>query len=883
VFLAVLAASWATAANAAVTTLDFDGRLPPGAEFARSSPAVGARGRVVAADLPRFQAGAVSAGASFVRALPSSDRVLASTEIAGIQYSLVRLGSVPALTTGEPGESPPPVYAFPDPSLVDNFDDPVPAWGVPCAAEILPDESVIVHTAGGGSERRSMTLRTTLASFSDPDGFELVRVSDYSPPPGAPTTVVDAVYPRRSLFLPNLGVWASAVSEYQASGLVSSVYPGAGRDLGYASTDSGRTWQRVIDSDLDVPDRILQPIPKHMHHLEPFEWFDESTSTWKIAVVAVIGDASPTPQQGQIVARARGATLPDLPAETYDSVARLKVIGVNQLTDVFPLSSSGTASGGPVFLGGTDGTQAGVASMTLQGDVQTDAVAFRPTVTLARKPYVLQMGRLGTGAIVAPAAVFGELYYAEGIWISDPEGLHWTTAYLPRHTGFRGIIPVGRERFWTFSGREDRAYDESSLWELPGPPSVRSSILLEPPASDVPVQPAFAAGGSVSTTVVTDVPPPIRVGANHEVLRVRSESLSKGQRFDALAAQTLSAAPGQIVQLSFWVKPARSDLGVADFQTALQLTSPGGGSTFSESVRVKLDLNDWTPIVVTRRVPAEGTSRATARFTIDENASASLPLEYYFTEPQLVVSDQPTIATYRRGETTAGDRLTVHLPELQDEWSVAVWATEAPNLVLSLLGPEESHATVEQTAVPSERTSLGLRSAFAFSFGSPTSGTVPVGEVAERDVVVPTQDLVVITRAHGRLTLYAARGMGPLETLEAGSDFDFAPTELRFGTPSWDRVFEGTVHRVKVWDDAALDLAGVEAERVSVPRVPAPASCGMLGIEGLLGLLLVSASRRRLRRATGESSAGGRFERSTTLGPGAEAWPRAESVRTPSR
>jgi hypothetical protein len=65
------------------------------------------------------------------------------------------------------------------------------------------------------------------------------------------------------------------------------------------------------------------------------------------------------------------------------------------------------------------------------------------------------------------------------------------------------------------------------------------------------------------------------------------------------------------------------------------------------------------------------------------------------------------------------------------------------------------------------------------------------------------------------------------------------------------------VHRVKVWDDAALDLAGVEGERVSV--LPAAATggawggnmgCGMLGIEGLLLLSLVRACRRWLRRAT---------------------------------
>ena len=224
-----------------------------------------------------------------------------------------------------------------------------------------------------------------------------------------------------------------------------------------------------------------------------------------------------------------------------------------------------------------------------------------------------------------------------------------------------------------------------------------------------------------------------------------------------------------------------------------------------------------------------------------------------------MVSDQPTIATYRRASTTAGDHLTVHLPPLQSEWSVAVWATEAPNLVLSLLGADGSQALVQQTAVPSEQTGVtggALSSAFAFSVGSPASGTAQVGEAARRNVVVPTQDLVVITRSNGRLTLHVARGMGPVETLETDDGFDFAPTELRFGTPGWDQVFEGSVHRVKVWDDAALDLPDVEVERVSI--LPAAVigggsggggGCGMIGIEGLVLVPLVPAWRRRFLRA----------------------------------
>jgi hypothetical protein len=109
------------------------------------------------------------------------------------------------------------------------------------------------------------------------------------------------------------------------------------------------------------------------------------------------------------------------------------------------------------------------------------------------------------------------------------------------------------------------------------------------------------------------------------------------------------------------------------------------------------------------------------------------------------------------------------------------------------------------------------------------------------------------------LKLYVSRGMGPVETLTRAASFDFAPNELRFGTPAWDRLFEGAVHRVKIWDDTALDASAVEAERSTLPLgsgndgggvAAAPGGstgfgCGMLGIEGFLLLPLLHALRGR--------------------------------------
>ena len=315
--------------------------------------------------------------------------------------------------------------------------------------------------------------------------------------------------------------------------------------------------------------------------------------------------------------------------------------------------------------------------------------------------------------------------------------------------------------------------------------------MLEPPATDVPVDAPFAASGSVSVTVVTGVPPPLAIGGQRPIFHVRSESLAKGQRFDSLVTQALSIARGKQVQLSFWVKPLRADLSVAGFKTRLELTASNGGTTPSDSVPVKLDLNDWTPIVIRCRVPVAGTARVAALFAADEDASPSLPLDYYFTEPQFVISDQPTIATQPRAATTAGDHLTVNLPALQSEWSVAVWATEAPLLVLSLLGSDGSEVLVQQTDIPSVVTLRGQLDARVLVL------QLGLGHRADRrSCAAQRRRPHAGSRRDSRSrrassTLYVARGMGPVETLDTGAAPDFTPTAL----PLRDVDLESAIRR----------------------------------------------------------------------------------------
>jgi hypothetical protein len=819
--------------HAAVEVFEFDGDVPAGVVLHRLSAAIDGDGNVVGSGLPRFQSTAVTAGARLLGQLPVNDVVIGTASVGGIQYTIVQRGAIPELTTDTPGVTPSPHYVLP--AAANLFSYGGSAWGFPSCAQILSDGSLLIHTAAAGAERRSLTLRTTLSTYSDPNGFAVVRVGDYQPPAGAPATMVLPNF-TRATFLPNLGLEVLSIAEYQSDGLISQVYPGTGRDLGYVSVDSGRTWRRAIDSDLNVPDHTLEPSPRHLHHLQPFEWWDAQAGAWKVGVVAILGD-DPN-GLGQMIARANGPVFPDLATDSYASIAGLKVGGVHELTDLFPLSSSGAPAGGPAFLHGADATQAGEAQIELNGDLETDLTVFRPTVSLTRAPFVFQLDQLGSGAIIAPNWDRQPVTPTGSVWVSDPSGTFWSVAYLANHAGFRGTMPVGTRRFWTLAGASNSV---SSLFDL-GIPKVRRALLLGPSAQEVLAVPAFASNASISTTIVTgSVPRPPGTDPSIQLVRVRSETLAKNDTFSSGVAQPVAVAKGQFVELAFWVKPVQPRLGAPSFEAQLDLQLAGGGGVAGSPARVLLDLNDWTQVVVTEKVTIDGVVSVLPRLWPEGSASTTRPFDYYFSAPSLLVSSQPTVGEYRKASATAADNLSVPLPGSSGAWSVAVWATESPTFVMSLLSSGGESAAVAPTAIPSEKFAFGEPSALSLTLAGTASGAGLVGQTGDRDVLFPTQDLVVVTRSQpdNRLTLYVARGMGEVETIEGPPSSGFDASELRFTSPSGDRSFEGTIHRIKVWDDTALAPADVEQERVNFGN-----ACG-LGGELPLALL---GLRRLLRR-----------------------------------
>jgi hypothetical protein len=853
--LAFLAgAAGGKAAAQGVVVYDFaSGSLPSGVTLRRGSVAVGAGGSITPAQTPRFVSELVVSGARAVSTFDSTRRVMAYRAIGDLRYTLVWDNRVPALTTDTPGVDPSPSYVYPDSAIRSRFGWDGSVYGNPTAGELLPDGTVLLHTRGAAPDLRSQTLRTTIDRFSMPDAFEVVRVSDYAPPPGSDPSYI-LYYFTRTTYLPHLGRWVSAISEYRAGGLVSSGDPAVGRALGYASTDSGRTWRRVIDTDAADLGRGLVPRPKHLHHLEPFEWFDPSDETWKIGAVALVGDGpfgcAP------VIVRSDGPEFPDPAQGSVPTFHLPKGAGETCLTDVFPLGGSQSPGNPPTFLAGTDGLtshQSGMWSLSFEPSGEVDVPHFQPTVgfvisstgTLEHNtlPFVFQLGRLANGTLVAPGWWGGN----GAMFVSPGLGSQWTLAYLPSHTGFRGVLPVGDGGlFWT---RSDIGSGVTQLFDVPVPAS-RDAILLGARARDVRGVPIFSAARVTVTEQVTDQAPPEGLPSMTVVQRIESTALRAGDVISTGLPQAVSARPGQFLQLVYWLKPARGDLGVARFSARIDLTL-ADGRTFTEvDAPNDVGMNGWTRFVVPVAVPDVAATAATPVITMKEPASPERPLDFYVTKPQLVLSSQPTVQAYRPGTFTAPDLLSVAAGNLRASWSVAIWGTEAMSWFVSLVSPSGEWAAVQPTPMTTEaafrgRTSLRLSA----------SGAGSLGVSEPRNVYFPTQDLVVLTRSQpdDRLTGYVSRGLGEIDVITGapGSGFDLA--EVRFGTPSWDRVFEGTVHRVEIWDGVALELAAVEAERTDTEWEPPspPPSCGIsfeLAVL-LLGLRALRVGRPRSARS----------------------------------
>lgn len=813
----------ASGALAQPVCIDFDGSLPPEATLTRGSARLDAAGVLVPANTARFEDTLVGGAARLITSLREDDQVLGVGDVGGTVYTVVASFLTDLWLTSETplcdvGVS----MVTPPASVTSNFGFDGAPWGAPRSAEVFPDGTILIHTSFAGVDLRAATVRTTAAGFGDPGGWALVRVSDYAPPPGADPTFVPISFVRTTT-LANLGITVSTIAEYTSLGLVSGVDPGDGRSLGYASCDGGLTWTRIIDTDDPVLGRALVAGAKHLHHLEPFEWYDDVAGQWKIGAVGCLGDSEG--ESGQIWVRSPLGVFPPEGQNHLLTLERTRVVQRRALTDIFPLDASEGVGEALRFLHGNDGEFAGIVEARVEGGVEENVQRFRPTVPhvrttqssfveLPQYPFIFQMDRLGHGSILAATTEASIAGNPNGMWISNAAGDRWTTIRLGDTSGFSGVSPVGTSRFWTQAILGDSPASQeipSQLWEAPAPVE-RRAVMLGGDVGFAASFPLYDGVSSIGTVVdVTGVVDgPEVLGGTSAVYRMTSETAGALSVVSSHTAGSLGAAAGEYVYVEHWLKPAPVDAGVIRMQLDVRYES--GGQTFN-GLRLSVDhrTNMWTRVCVVERAPGAGIDSITVDAVALDAASVALPLDFFFTEPRVFVSSQPVSQAVRVGGEQ-GDRLSVSLPALGPEWTIGVWGTEAMTLAMSLVEGGGGSVEALSTAVGSFALSRGIDVGLELSS---SAGGVH-GATSAQDVFVPTQSMVVfrMSQPGDVLEMWVSRGMGDPEVVSApGVALD--PDELRFGAADWSVLFEGMVHRVKVWPVEALGDDAIRRERLA--------------------------------------------------------------------
>jgi len=827
---AIMVIHGAASATAPVC-IDFDGSLPPEATLTRATPRYDATGTLISANTPRFVDGLIAPAAQLISNLYVSDQVLDTEVVNGTPYVAIinNLLNV-RLAIGTPECSLDRVDIEAPASVRAKFGFQGQEWGAPRTVQIFPDGTILVHGyQTGATDRRSLTIRTTVASFTDPQGWSLVRVSPYNPPSGAYPASPAPMFTRLT-YLPHLNVYVSTITDYTPNGLVSSLSPTRGRSLGFGSTDGGLTWTRIIDTDDPALGANLVEDAKHLHHLEPFEWFDTGSGQWKIGAVGCLGDSEG--ESGQIWVRSPNATFPPEGQNALMTVERTRKAGRRALTDIFPINNSQDASNPLRFIQGNDGELAGIIEARVQNGVEENICHFRPTVphVLTSKigyyelpiyPFIFQMDLLGNGSILATTTDGIATCNPNGIWQSDTTGTRWATVRLGDNWGFNQVMPVGANRFWTQAilGTGHPFTYECQLWQV-GDATPRQPILLGAKAhhaTTIPLFDSVAPPGSL-TDVSGTVAPPVELPASTPIKRLNIQNATNGVQFATCTTPITGAVPGDYVHLVFWVRPTSNQAGAQSFEIDASFTPTGGGSPIpGTNLIVDHETNMWTPVVIADKVPEGGVSSITFKsLCVFANATPDKPIDFLITPPTVFLSPQIVC----QHVSTAGeseDRLTVQLPPLGADWTIGILATEARTFAASLVSASGDTVFITPGVTNQFPPSPGYNS--TFEFRSDIQGSVTLhGSTSGQDVFVPTQDLVFLRHASASSTIemWTSRGMGDFESISAAG-VNLTPSEVRFGAPDWSTVFEGSVHRVKVWTDRALSETEMRRERLTLP------------------------------------------------------------------
>lgn len=824
--LSALLLTTSARADAPPVCFEFDGSLPPGATLTRALPRTDRTGAFVPADTPRWADEIIAPAPQLITALYDSDVVTCAEQV-GAQWhvGLIRNLLDVRIVVGDPICGQENTELAPDASVRARFGFTGAEWGVPRTIEIHRDGVVLVHCFQAGPDRRCITLRTTIADFASPSGWTLVRTSAYIPPQNKESAYPIATF-TRSTWLPNLGVTVSTLAEYTPLGLVSSVDPLDGRSLGYASTDGGLTWSRVIDTDDPDLGRNLVQAAKHMHHLEPFEWFNTATNQWCIGAVGCLGDAEG--ESGQIWAY---SPYPHFPPEGQNAdltLSRAREVGKRALTDLFPIDNA-QSPGEPLrFIHGQDGELGGIVEARIQNGLEDNITHFSPAapsvagavpgvVELPLYPFIFQMDRLTDGSILAGTTEDWKTGNPNGLWQSDATSTRWTTVRLADTRGYNGVKRTANNRFWTVAivGLERPLSYISQLWQA-ADTVARTPVLVGSAASAPIDMPIFDASGALSpATGLVPAPPELPPATPLERLTITSMPVNT--QFSTATVPVGGADPGEQVHIVFWLRPAPPMAGCQAFQLNTSFQTQSAGIVQATRYVVDHETNVWTRVAIVETVPPEGLIALTINaLVVSGDATAEKPIDFYMTRPHLFIAPQP-VRQHVPAAGAAEDRLTVTLPALASDWTIELLVTEQTTLAASvvdasgdaiLIAPASTNGATRWSGVDS---TLELRSLV-------NAASITLGATAPQDVLVPTQTLVFLRNdsAVGEISMWTARGMGEFDVISVPSP-GITPTELRCGLPDWSQVLEGTVHRVRVWPDRALSETDMRRERLTLP------------------------------------------------------------------
>lgn len=758
------------------------------------------------ADQPRWSTEAVAPSARLMAEWDGA--ILGTGMVDGHTWTVfTRPGvSVPLLTPGVPGLDADLPEIAPHPSLQGKFGIGM-EFGVPMSATVVGDGTIIIH-GFNAEDRRQTAVVSRIDTYDQPGGVQRRLLGEWVAPPGHALTHTPKYF-TSATYLPNLGLWSATAVEYTGVGINGAMGYGA------TSADGFATWTKLIDfrtTDPPVvfPNGVTMDRFKHLHRLRPFEF--ERDGMWHIGAIAMLGDGN----RGVLLRIESTGSDYAQPGATFTYQA-LKDNGRNQLTDAMPLDPSDGLSGPAVFLLGDDGGQPDVTIASLSGDFLFDRVVFRSTMSFSRPtlnslPFAYRMIRLGNGSIVAgrnsdqATRSGGTIPVApDGIWVSDPTGEYWAVVHQ-QPGNYRGIGIGGTNMAWIRSALSVPRPEK--LWRI-GAPHLQQSIQLGPEGVDLydvaqAYRPEYA-------QIVTGQSLPKGAPATSRIWRVTSDTIPGSTLFhDAIVDAAL--LPGTIATAVLWVKPVDPVVRLRDFNITIKQFLADGTAPVDEVRAVSLHRNDWTRIILPTTIRDPGSIRLQLRLGARGTPDPFRPLDLYLTDPQLIAGGQVFIQPAMDGPgapKTRGDRLTCLLPSMGNMWTVMIWGTEAPDFVCSLYESDASYVAVTRTPDPDSGSILhGLwtRVTLTDPAGQSRSST-------RRDVFFPTQTFLAVTRDQaGAIHAYVGRGMGSDPVIGAPTRAEqidlpttgLSPTEVRFGTPDWSQVFQGTVHRVEAIPGRAL-------------------------------------------------------------------------------